>query len=140
MLESVNDEDSSYQNIEQTVPEITVCNSFKVSTVDRLNHFKESALHLATCYASTSLIGKLIEKGADVNGKDSEGRTPLHRAVKTNTSQSVELLLCKGADANALDKNMETPIFIAHQTNSGTSIYQGARPSWRRFECQGFQR
>ena len=63
--------------------------------VDQLNHFKESALHLAACYAPTLLIGKLIEKGADVNGKDSEGRTPLHRAVKTNTSQSVELLLCK---------------------------------------------
>ena len=88
-------------------------------TVGQLNHFKESALHLAACYAPTSLIGKLIEKGADVNGKDSEGRTPLHRAVKTNTSQSVELLLCKGADANALDKNMETPIFIAIKRTPG---------------------
>ena len=54
--------------------------------------------------------------------KDSEGRTPLHRAVKTNTSQSVELLLCKGADANALDKNMETPIFIAIKRTPGLSF------------------
>ena len=50
MLESVNDEDSSYQNIEQTVPEITVCNSFKVSTVDRLNHFK------GICFAFGDLL------------------------------------------------------------------------------------
>jgi len=83
--------------------------------VDKLNHFKESSLHLASDYAPASLIKKLVDKGADVNAKDSDDRTPLHRAVKSNTSEAVELLLSKGSDANALNNKKELPIFLAIQ-------------------------
>jgi len=54
-------------------------------------------------------IGKfLLEKGANVNAKDDNGVTPLHKVMVR--TEIVQLLLEKGADVNAKDKWGRTPL------------------------------
>ena len=40
----------------------------------------------------------MIEKGADVNFKNKDGKTPLFFAVRSDNSNSVRLLISKGAE------------------------------------------
>ncbi len=54
-----------------------------------------------------------INKGADVNIKNGDGKTPLHIAVEKNYEDIVRLLLQKNADLNTKDNNGNTPLHIA---------------------------
>ncbi|ROJ48019.1 Serine/threonine-protein phosphatase 6 regulatory ankyrin repeat subunit C, partial [Anabarilius grahami] len=51
--------------------------------------------------------------GANVNAKDQEWLTPLHRAAASQNQGSVGLLLRKGAEVNAQDKFCQTPLHVA---------------------------
>ena len=53
------------------------------------------------------IIELLIDKGADVNGKDDNDDTPLHLSINRNIS---ELLIENGADVNAKDCSGGTPL------------------------------
>ncbi len=63
----------------------------------------------------------LIEKyGADVETRDSLGRTPLHTAAMTGHLAIVELLLRNGADVDAVIEGQDieiTPLYLAVQFN-----------------------
>jgi ankyrin repeat protein len=50
----------------------------------------------------------LAEAGADVNARDEEGNTPLHKTFLTDVEEE---LLKLGADVNARNDDGETPIF-----------------------------
>ena len=54
----------------------------------------------------------LVQSRADVNIKDSYGRTPLHHAVQLN-SEAILVLLANGADVNIKDNNELTPLHYA---------------------------
>ena len=60
-------------------------------------------LSVAAQSSKTELAKKLLDKGADVNGKDSTGRTPLMAAVDAQALEIVNLLLDRGADADFKD-------------------------------------
>ncbi|KAM0490737.1 hypothetical protein ACHAP8_011282 [Fusarium lateritium] len=53
----------------------------------------------------------LIEGGDDVNFKNSEGDTPLFKALQSE--QFCRLLIDSGADVNAKDRGGKTPLFLA---------------------------
>ena len=72
-----------------------------------------TCLHHAV--SSKNVAEFLITKGADVNIKDNNGRTPLNWAVRRRHKDVVELLIAKGADVNAKNNEGETPLSIAEE-------------------------
>lgn len=61
----------------------------------------------------------LLDRGADINARDADNRSPLMLAVTHSRTKVVELLLAHGADANAADRSGTTPLQAAvstHQT------------------------
>jgi ankyrin repeat protein len=59
------------------------------------------ALFAATQTGSVSRVQQMISAGADVNGRTTEGLTPLMLAVDKGHREIVQLLLANGADVNA---------------------------------------
>lgn len=67
-----------------------------------------SPLHSAARKGDADMLSVLLAAGANPNGRDGKGRTPLHYAVKhENTCYS--LLLTAGADKGAYDSDYKFP-------------------------------
>ena len=60
----------------------------------------------------------LLVAGADINARDKNGATPLHRAVRTRCAAVVKCLLEKGSNAKLPNKSGSTPFHLAVQ-NTG---------------------
>ncbi|MBN1385073.1 MAG: ankyrin repeat domain-containing protein [Elusimicrobia bacterium] len=58
-------------------------------------------------------VKELIEAGADVNIRDSDGKSLLHWAAYWDVVEVAELLVGKGADVNILDKSNSPPLMSA---------------------------
>jgi len=56
----------------------------------------------------------LLKKGAEVNTRDSEGRTPLHHAMDKMNKEMMILLMENGADVDAVDNRNLTVTDYAH--------------------------
>ena len=65
---------------------------------------------------------KLIDNGADVNGRDAEGNTPLILASFYASPNCVELLLEKGADPNAANQSGVTALVRAATSYEKTRL------------------
>ena len=60
-----------------------------------------------------AMVRELLDKGAYVNVRDPEGRTPLTEAAWNNHVETVKLLLEKGANPNAKKLDGATPLSVA---------------------------
>jgi ankyrin repeat protein len=58
---------------------------------------------------STAIARKLIERGADVNVKQSGGWTPLHQAASSGNAELTRMLLERGARLDAKSDDGKTP-------------------------------
>lgn len=69
------------------------------------------------CYASfignAKAVRLLIEKGADVHYRDSNGDTPLILAALTGNIEEIEILLRAGADIDEVDSNNRSALIHA---------------------------
>ena len=66
------------------------------------------------------MIRYLVDSGADPNALDKSGVAPLHRAVRTRSSEAVSALIEHGADPRLTNKSGSTPLHLAVQ-NTGRS-------------------
>ncbi len=73
--------------------------------------YLSSPLHIAVQHGS-ELVDLLLEHGASPNSRDSEGRTPLMFASRSDSLRCLELLLAKGAQPNASDERGCTPLHM----------------------------
>lgn len=66
---------------------------------------------------------KVIDKeGASLNAVDQDGCTPLHRAVREDSRDTIQMLIHKGASIDATDKDGRTSLHYAAQTSSWDGI------------------
>jgi ankyrin repeat protein len=94
--------------------------------------------NLAVCCKDVdpSLIEHFIEKGADVNYKNtSDGWRSLHYAISCGSDDMARLLIEKGADVNAIADDGTTPLILAAKNDSvfiaKLLLEKGADVNWR---------
>ena len=71
------------------------------------------SIHDATMFGNIEIVKHHLTAGADVNGKDEDGRTPLHLAAFYGQYKIAELLITKGANMNAKTTYSQTPLDVA---------------------------
>lgn len=77
------------------------------------NPFGQTALGQAAWVGAAEIVTMLLDKGANIEAADSEGKTPLLNAaghVFPGTLETVRVLVARKADVNARDKAGNTPI------------------------------
>ena len=84
-----------------------------------------SRLHFMVYNGHVEDVERLINCGADVDAKNNEGKTPLHRAAHrgwygllSGADQSAKILIDSGADVNSRDNSGATPLFYAAWSNA----------------------
>eukprot|EP00667_Euglena_gracilis_P000626 EG_transcript_626 len=92
----------------------TSSSSFEVEELSRLVMAGELRLVKQLLYNSTLGI---------VNEKDSEGSTPLHRAVRNMHKEMIEFLLDMGAKPDAAESDGVTPLHVAASLGNVECIY-----------------
>jgi ankyrin repeat protein len=82
---------------------------------DNCRYSKEysTVLHKAVLSGRLQVICVLIDNGADVNMKDSEGNTALHLAAKEGKVDAVRCLVERESRVSASNKNGDTPLHVA---------------------------
>ena len=66
---------------------------------------------------SCAMVKEWIDRGADINAKDTRGRTPLYYAARNGKLTVVEVLLEKGAEVNARCEKNRTALIVASSNN-----------------------
>ena len=61
----------------------------------------------------TSMVLKLLSNGADINGRDARGRTPVMAATHGNRVTTVKALIQAGADINLRDNMLDNPFLYS---------------------------
>jgi hypothetical protein len=70
-------------------------------------------LHAAAHRGDLSALRKLIEAKADLNARDSHGRTPLHTATFARQREAIRLLTAGGANLDLLERDRYDAVTIA---------------------------
>jgi len=74
---------------------------------------ERTPLMLSISKRQHNLAKFLIEKGADINAKDSSGQTALFYAINAGDARMAKLLIERGSEINVSDANGRTPLLLA---------------------------
>lgn len=71
--------------------------------------YQQTLLHLAARHGSLKVLKYLIERGASIDIRDSNGNTPAHIAATHHQEEALQLLFDSGADRSLENKDNLTP-------------------------------
>lgn len=74
---------------------------------------KRTGLHVLAGFGLVELLGLLLDRGFDVNARDSFQNTALHDATIYGQSHCLKLLLERGAEINVSNLDCNTPLYLA---------------------------
>lgn len=112
-LEAIKKRDGNTVNEILSEPGTTIVNTRDVVS-------GETALHIVTNRRDVTWMNFLIQKGANVNARDSRGVTPLVLASNFGFVEGVELLIGRGARVDEANAAGETPLISAvHRKDLG---------------------
>lgn len=100
------------ERLDQIMKRLRVTDDADVNIKDRENG--KTALHLAAESRREDTVSYLIERGANVNARDAEGRTALHYYSSSGIASA---LMQAGCDIEASDKHSIRPIHLAARIN-----------------------
>lgn len=80
--------------------------------VDISDNYQETAFSLSV-YESLKIAELLLDYGANINYRNSDGKTPLMDAVDRERHEIVDFLLSKDCDVNGHDNNGDTALITA---------------------------
>ncbi|MEL7199634.1 MAG: ankyrin repeat domain-containing protein [Pseudomonadota bacterium] len=121
-LKAVKDRDGDTATKMLNEPGTTIINTRDITT-------GESGLHIVTQRRDTLWVRFLIQRGADTNLRDKNGRTPIQLATSLNFIDGVEELIKGGAQITVADSQGETPLIAA--------VHQRSVPLVARFLKEG---
>jgi hypothetical protein len=108
--------------------------SFKVATLllqhtqtrlDLPNNAGETALMMAALRGQAEWVGRLLDKGARIEGLAQPGWTPLHYAASCEQASGViRLLLDRGASINSRSPNGSTPLMMAARYGHESAVLE----------------
>jgi ankyrin repeat protein len=91
---------------------------------DKLSQMKSTALLVATDRGYLDMVRNLLDSGADVNSRDLERRTALHRAVIRHDITMTTLLLDRRAKIDATDMSSDSPLTLAMRDAGNRPIFE----------------
>lgn len=74
---------------------------------------RDDRLHAAAETGDLDAIAAAIADGADVDGRDERGRTPLMAATEARQTEAFRALLAAGADVDLQDDKLDNPFLYA---------------------------
>jgi ankyrin repeat protein len=73
----------------------------------------DTRLHDAATAGDLEAIDRLLAEGADIDGRDAAGRTPVLAATHARQAEAVRALFAAGADPDIRDDRLDTPFLYA---------------------------
>lgn len=83
----------------------------------------DTALIAAAKQRHLDLVNLLVERGADLEAKDSMGLTALFHAVRNANTEGLKALVEAGADLNVTARNGQRPVDLASQFDRADELY-----------------
>jgi len=84
-----------------------------VDVNDTTSKGKQTPLHVAALEGHAKIAEYLLDHGAELEAKDSEGSSPLLEAVRGGHLEVIKLLLQRGADIHTAGSNQKTLLHVA---------------------------
>ena len=78
-------------------------------------------IHDAAFFGKLDTIQTLLDKGPDIDERDSFDRTELHRAAGKDSPKVAEFLISKGSKLDAKDNLGWTPLFVSANAGHATT-------------------
>ena len=98
------------------------------------HQFKNQAIHYSSMKGHNDILVKLIEKGADVSAKGSNGRTPLLMTAASGRVECMKTLLHHGAQVNQQNSTTDDAnIHVSRHfsaVDSSSTILKGHNDIW----------
>ncbi|KAK9104656.1 hypothetical protein Scep_021500 [Stephania cephalantha] len=105
-----------------TQEERSILEQNEAPDVSKISTMKWGLFHTLALSGQIPFMDKLLEQGADIDSRDQDGFTALHKAVIGKKETVICHLLRKGANPNVKDKDGATPLHYAVQVGAFQTV------------------